>query len=100
MMRFEWDDEKNRVNIEKHGVSFELATLVFEDPLMRSVPDPFEHEERWRTMGMVCTSVIVLVVHTWSEEPADGEEEPEEIVRIISARKATRLERKAYEESE
>jgi len=51
-------------------------------------------------MGMVGASVIVLVVHTWTEEAAEEEQGPEEVVRIISARKATPQEKKSYEESE
>jgi len=103
-MRFDWDEEKNRTNSAKHGVSFELASLVFEDPFVKTVPDPFEEEARWRTFGMVEASVIVLlVIHTWTEEEiqgqADGEEGREEVVRIISARRATRQERRSYEES-
>ena len=103
-MRFDWDEEKNRTNTAKHGVSFELAKLVFEDPFAKTVADPFEEEARWRTFGMVGGSVIVLVViHTWTEEDVPGQEEDEggreEVVRIISARKAMPQERKSYEES-
>ena len=92
-MRFVWDAEKNRQNEEKHGVSFDLAALVFEDPLAVSVPDPFEDEERWRTIGFVKGVLILLVIHTIHEEDED------EQIRIISARKATRHERKKYEET-
>ena len=103
-MRFDWDEEKSRSNTAKHGVSFELAKLVFEDPFVKTVPDPFEEEARWRTFGMVEGSVIVLlVIHTWTEEEIEGQEEGEEgreeVVRIISARRATRQERRSYEES-
>jgi uncharacterized DUF497 family protein len=103
-MRFDWDEDKNRINTAKHGVSFELASLVFEDPFLKTVPDSFEEEARWRTFGMVEGSVIVLVViHTWIEEDVqvheEGEEGREEVVRIISARRATRQERESYEES-
>jgi len=87
-MQFEWDDEKNRANLAKHGVSFELASYVFDDPLHRSVPDPYEHEERWRTIGVVENRMTILVVHTVVE--IQGEEE---LVRIISARLATGYER-------
>jgi uncharacterized DUF497 family protein len=92
-MRFVWDKEKSRRNLAKHKVSFALAKLVFEDPLHLSVPDPGEIEERWRTVGVVKHVVALLVVHTVEEQ--DGEEE----IRIISARKATRAERQAYESS-
>jgi uncharacterized protein len=92
-MRIVWDGEKNRSNRAKHGVSFELASLVFGDPLQMSERDPCESEERWRTLGLVSGVVILHVVHTVKEEE-NGEEE----IRIISARKATQVERKAYED--
>lgn len=94
-MEFDWDDEKNEANIAKHGVSFELASYVFDDPLHRSVRDPYEYEERWRTIGVVQSFVTILVVHTITEIADE-----EELIRIISARLATPHERKTYEESE
>lgn len=93
-MRWTWDNDKNRSNGRKHGLSFETAQLVFDDPLAASRPDRSSREERLQTVGMI-GGVIVLVVHTWPE--ADSET-GEEIGRIISARKATAHERKAYEE--
>ena len=93
-MQFDWDDEKNEANQAKHGVSFELASYVFDDPLQRSVLDPCEYEERWQTIGVAKDLVTILVVHTITE--IEGEEE---LVRIISARRATPHERRAYEES-
>jgi uncharacterized protein len=90
-MRFVWDEQKSRRNLAKHKVSFDLAKLVFDDPMHLSIPDPYESEVRWRTMGLVKGVVVLLVVHTLEEK--DGEEE----VRIISARKATTFERQAYE---
>jgi uncharacterized protein len=92
-MRIVWDEAKNRANRLKHGVSFETARLVFDDPFHVSVPDRHEHgEERWTTIGMVGSVVILLVVHTYGE--ANGEE----TVRIISARKATKSERSRYQD--
>ena len=88
-----WDPEKARRNKRVHGLSFETAVLVFNDPLALSRPDPSAEEERWHTVGMIGT-VAVFVVHTWPEPDADGEEHG----RIISARKATAHERKAYEQ--
>jgi uncharacterized DUF497 family protein len=90
-MRFEWDESKDRRNRKKHGIGFETAFLVFDDPhslsdLDRIVGD----EERWQTIGTVDLYVI-LVAHTWWEE--DGED----VIRLISARRATSAERKAYE---
>ena len=91
-MRIVWDEAKNRANRSMHGISFETARLVFDDPLHVSLSDRSEHgEERWTTIGMVAGVVILLVVHTY------GERNGEEIVRIISARKATKSERRRYE---
>ena len=92
-MNYTWDPEKDAINRSKHGVSFETAALVFEDPLHLSVLDRIvAGEERWRTMGLVNGLVILIVAHTYLEQ--DGQE----TIRIISARKATRRERKHYEE--
>ena len=92
-MRWTWDEEKNRRNRRVHGLSFETAELVFNDPLAASRPDQSASEERWQTIGMI-DGVIILLVHTWPELDSSGEE----VGRIISARKATVHERKAYEE--
>lgn len=92
-MHWTWDPRKNLTNRRTHGLSFDTAVLVFDDPLAASRPDPTAREERWQTVGAIGT-VIVFVVHTWPQPNEDGEE----IGRIISARKATAHERKAYEE--
>lgn len=93
-MRWTWDENKNRRNQQKHGLSFETAQLVFDDPLMAHLPDPHGDEERWHTIGMIGTGIVV-VAHTWPKpEPETGVE----VGRIISARKATAHERRAYEE--
>ena len=92
-MRFEWDENKNRSNRKKHGVGFETAKLVFDDPLHISIQDRFENgEERWRTVGLAGGVVLLLVAHTYRDEDGD------EVVKIISARKATRPERVRYEQ--
>ena len=92
-MRFEWDEKKNLANRRKHKVSFETATLVFEDPRAISVLERIEEgEERWQTVGMAGGALVMFVAHTYRE--SDGEE----VVRIISARKATPRERSTYEE--
>ena len=89
-----WDDKKNRANLKKHGVGFEAAQLVFDDPLHLSRQDRVEGgEDRWQTLGMVDAVVLLLVAHTWRET-----ETGEEHIRIISARRATRMERKFYEQ--
>lgn len=84
-MRHEWDASKDRANQAKHGVSFATAALVFEDPRQLSVQDRHEGgEERWQTLGQVGGIVILMVAHTHRED-----EQGEEIIRIISARKAS-----------
>ena len=94
-MRFVRHEEKNRRNRAKHKVSFESAVLVFDDPNALSLQDRFvAGEERWQTLGLVGGMVILLVAHTFYEENG------EEIVRIISARKATPGERRIYVENQ
>jgi len=89
--RFEWDEAKARVNQRKHGVAFEDAVLVWSDPFHLLRFDRFEHgEERWHALGMAGETVIMLVVHTY---PNDDEDR----VRVVSARRATKTERRAYE---
>jgi len=91
-MRIVWDQNKNRSNRAKHKVSFEVASLVFEDPLHLSRIDRIvDGEVRWQTIGMVGGVLQLLVAHTG--EDTDGEMD----VRIISARKAATHERKRYE---
>lgn len=92
-MRWIWDARKDRSNRRAHGLSFDTAVLVFDDPLAASRLDTSAGEERWQTVGAI-GGVIVFVVHTWPEPDETGEE----VGRIISARKATAHERKAYEE--
>ena len=92
-MRWTWDQAKNEANLGAHGLRFEAAGFVLDDPTSATREDPYLHEERWRTIGMVGTQ-FVMVVHTW---PRFDTETGEEIGRIISARKATRREREAYE---
>lgn len=96
-MRWTWDPEKDRANKRKHGLSFETAQLVFGDPLALSRPDRPAGEERWQTVGVIGRHLTVLVVHTW---PEPDRRSSEETGRIISARKATAHERKAYEEGQ
>lgn len=91
-IRFEWDARKAESNRRKHGIGFELAKEVFQDELQARSPRGFEDgEERWWTIGLVGPWILV-VVHTWIEN------EEEDIIRIISARKATASERRRYEE--
>lgn len=93
-MNWIWDPGKDRSNKQKHGLGFATAQFVFDDPLALSRPDPHVDEERWQTVGRI-GPVVVFVVHTWPEQI-----ESNEIGRIISARKATAQERRAYEEGD
>ena len=87
-MVFEWDPNKARRNIEKHGVSFEEAATAFEDPLSftRFDPDHSEDEDRFLLLGATRAGRLVVVSHT----------DRGESVRIISARLASRRERRTY----
>jgi uncharacterized DUF497 family protein len=93
-LRWTWDGAKAKANRAKHGVSFETAMRVFDDPLHASMPDAHPDGDRWRTIGLV-GSVVLLVIHTL---PVAETANDESIGRILSARKATPRERKAYEE--
>ena len=86
---FEWDEKKARSNLKKHDVSFEEGTTIFNDPLIATIPDP-DHsndEDRYISIGISVQGRLLVVVHT----------EREEIIRLISCRKATSAERKYYE---
>jgi hypothetical protein len=92
-MRFEWDEKKNSRNLAKHLISFEMTKLVFPDLHALSIQDRvINGEERWQTLGTIGSAMMVLVAHTYREENG------EEVIRIISSRKATASERRAYEE--
>ncbi|SRR5216684_3090345 len=94
-MRFEWDERKSRQNCRKHGVSFELAQEIFLDPFCFTIADrALDSEQRFWAVGRVENLAILVVVHTLRDE------HEEEIIRIISARKATPRERRFYEEQE
>jgi uncharacterized DUF497 family protein len=92
-VRWTWNPNKAAANRAKHGLSFETAVLVFDDPFHASRPDLHPDGDRWHTIGLV-GSVLLLVVHTW---PETYSEKAEQVGRIISARKATAHERKIYE---
>ncbi|MGH6957202.1 MAG: BrnT family toxin [Caulobacteraceae bacterium] len=91
--RFEWDEAKARANLAKHGVSFELARRVWDDPFYDLIRQMEDGEERWLAIGLVASETLLLVVHV-----NRGGDEDEQIVRIVSARKATRHERTRYEQ--
>jgi hypothetical protein len=98
-IRFEWDEAKNLANQRKHGVSFTQASQVFRDPHRVLVAERVvDGEQRWQTTGVVRRAsggvLLLLVVHTFREEVDPGVFV--EVVRIISARKATPMERRSY----
>lgn len=92
MIRFDWDETKNRRNRAKHGVWFEEAQSVFDDSRCRVFHDPehSEEEDRFLILGMSSAARILVVVHCYRESDS--------IIRIISARKATKREANYYEE--
>ncbi len=92
MIAFEWSSAKARANLKKHGVSFADAQSVFYDEYARQFFDEAhpDKEERFIMLGMSIQSRVLVVCHC---ERADGD-----VIRIISARKATKKERKWYEE--
>ena len=94
-IRFEWDAEKAASNLAKHRVSFETAMRACCDPFALSAQDRTVHgEERWQTIGRVGECLVLLVAHVVAED-----EDGTEVIRIISARKATSGERKRYEQN-
>ena len=93
-MLWVWDEVKNKRNMRLHGISFETAILVFDDFMSVTNADPNWDEQRWRTIGMINT-VMVIVIHTMPEFTEGIKPKPG---RVISARKATKLERRIYED--
>jgi len=87
---FEWDNEKNRINKKKHGVSFEEAKSVFYDEKAIQFwdEDNSEIEDRFLLLGISSKMRILLIIHCYREQ--------ESVIRIISARKATKNESKHY----
>ena len=87
-MHFEWDEEKNKANIQKHGLDFAEAREIFTAPILVALDDREDYgEDRWIGIGML-KSLIVVVLYT---------ERGEDIIRIISLRKALADERNQYE---
>jgi uncharacterized DUF497 family protein len=92
-VEFAWDERKNRINKRKHGVSFETASAVFDDPYHLTRQDrEVDGEPRWQTIGIVHGIHVLLVAHTVDEH--------EDRIRILSARKATRRERSLYAQND
>lgn len=92
---FEWDQNKSKLNFRKHKISFETATEVFLDPLAISIFDSnhSQKEDRWITIGKRINNQVIVVIHTFERENSD-----QNLIRIISARKATKKETKQYED--
>jgi uncharacterized protein len=100
-IRFEWEEAKNLSNRRKHRVSIEEASQVFSDPLYVSVQDRVEGGElRWQTLGLVEDLLLLTVAHTVREERDEGTnyDRSVDVIRIISARPATRKARRRYED--
>jgi uncharacterized DUF497 family protein len=93
-MKFEWDTKKDNINIKKHGITFEQASYVFLDPFALNQYDEehSDNEDRWILLGKSLNQTILLVAHTFRDHNG------KEFVRIISARKASKKEEKAYNE--
>ena len=87
MTRFEWDEEKNAANRRKHGISFQEASTIFEGPVLSLADEGDDGEVRERSYGLLGGVVVVCIIHT----DRNG------VTRIISARKATRNERKLFD---
>jgi uncharacterized DUF497 family protein len=94
MPKFDWDEHKAFLNRSKHQLSFELAQRVWDDPQHMILPEnTYAGEERWLAIGRVGIVTVIVVVHTYRQNYQS------EVIRIISARKATSHERKLYEQS-
>ena len=89
-LQFEWDSKKSQSNKRKHGITFEEASTIFGDPLSITIDDSAHSigEDRFVTIGTSVNDKLIVVAHT----------ERNDIIRIISARKATRNEKRQYEQ--
>jgi uncharacterized DUF497 family protein len=93
-MLFEWDEHKSRINLRKHGVDFETAVLAFFDSNLLLEKDRIDEsgEQRWSALGLAGLQVL-MVVHVYRST-----EDGEEIIRIVSARKASAAQCRRYSE--
>ena len=91
-IEFNWDSNKAKINLVKHEISFEEAQSVFDDDNARLIfdPDHSEDEDRFILLGLSCSLKVLVVVHCYRDD--------ENIIRLISARKATKHEEKNYKE--
>ena len=87
-MSYEWDPKKAIANIEKHGIDFADAVTAFDDLNAVTIEDPDYEERRFATIAIYTFGRILVVIYTWRDD----------IIRLISARKATKNERKQYGE--
>jgi uncharacterized protein len=87
-MTYQWDKNKAATNLDKHGIDFADAVSVFSDDLAITTPDQRFDEERFITIGLDALGRLLVVVYTWRDRE----------IRLISARSATRPERRQYEE--
>jgi len=91
-MEFEWDEQKDRANRAKHGISFEFATRVFRDPnLVLKLDDYSLGEERWKVIGMADSQSLLFVIYTERTNLFGNK-----TCRIISARRAKKIEKREY----
>lgn len=89
-VQFEWDEDKNAINVRKHGIDFADVHVMFHAPLLVDIDERMEYgEERWIGIGPLYT-IIAVIVFT---------ERGNDTIRIISARKATKYERQRYEQA-
>jgi len=88
-MKYEWDQNKARSNLRKHGIQFPDAVAVFSDNFAINILDEHPNEERWIMIGLDGFGRILVVVYTWRSNNT---------IRLISARKANKFERQQYEE--
>ena len=90
MYYFDWDENKNRINLEKHGITFEEASTVFFDDraILFDDPEHYIDEDRFLLLGMSETAKVCIVCHCYRENDT--------VIRIISARQATRKEKQRY----
>ena len=96
-VQFDWSVAKAAINLRKHGVSFDLASSVFSDPRILTVPDTehSESEERWFPVGMASNGALLSIAYLWTES------EPSLIkIRLINARRAAAREIRYYRENQ
>ena len=91
-IRFEWDENKNKINKKKHGLSFEEAVEVFgyENAILFDDPDHSLYEDRFLIIGAIKSTKICIVSHCYRDD--------DNVIRLISAREATKSEKKIYKE--